>query len=525
MNTSVELLLAIFTGGIIGSGTFLIYQFLFNRGREKKLEKEATRVLNKARAEANRIEKKAEIKVKDWTLKMRRKAEEEREQERKKLEIEKENLQLRQSRQEDDFLKQTTLLEEQKKDLELEQKDIHLKSKELEKFILQQKDSTEQLTRQLEKVSQMTREEASSELKKILQEETRIKLIPQLKEIEDRLKKESQSRAKNILAQAIARQASASTSEQTTTHLAISGDDVKGKIIGREGRNIRALEQACGVDVLIEEGQDAIVLSCFDSVRREIAKTSIVRLVKDGRVHPARIEEVAAKVKSEIFQSMKSTGEEVCFELGIHNVHPELIQTLGGLKFKTLRGQNALEFSKKLAELAGAIMAEIGGDEKKAKRAALFHCIGLNVDHRVEGHYAQAGSLLAEKCREKSDIVQAILCHNSKEEAVSVLDHVIQSAFNLYQSLSSLKTSNIESFISRMKNIESIANSFSGVIRSFALRSGKEIRVLVDSSQVTDAQSLMLCSDIAQKLERELDHSYQIKVSLIRESRIIEHAK
>ena len=225
------------------------------------------------------------------------------------------------------------------------------------------------------------------------------------------------------------------------------------------------------------------------------------------------------------FQFIKEEGERACFEKNVHDVHPELIKALGGLTFKVSNGQNALQASMDLVDLSGYIMAEIGGDEKSAQRAALFHGVGLNLDHKIEGHYAKAGAEFAKKYREKPHIVQAILCHSSHHTAQSVLDHVVQTAFNLYQSLSSPKKTNIENFISRMKKVESIANSFSGIIRSFAIRAGKELRVLVDSSQVTDDQTSVLCADIAKKIERELDQAYQIKVSVVRESRIVEHAR
>ncbi len=522
---TVELLLAIFTGGLVGSGTLIIYQLILSQQRKRKLDREVNRVINKAQSEATRIKKTAEIQVKDMEIKAQKKIEQDYVEEKKKVEIASEKLQLMQTKQEDEYNRQIEISEEQQKEIEKQKKKLEERQVELKSLEEEQAEGLKQLNSQLEKIAQLSQKQAEQELKELLMEEVRLKLVPQIQKMEEEMRQESEIKAKNILARSIARQASVVTTEQTITSIPVEEDDVKGKIIGREGRNIRALEQACGVDVLIEEGQDAIILSCFDPVRRSIAETAIHRLIKDGRVHPVRIEEVVEKVKSEIFNQMKEDGEQACLDLNIHDVHPEILQTLGGLKFKTLKGQNALKTSVDLAFLAGHVMSEIDEDELSARRAALFHCIGLNVDHRVKGNYAQVGADFIKKYREKPHVIQAVRCHNSNIPAETVLDHVLQTSFNLYQSLPSTKKFNVEGFINRMKHIESIANSFSGVIRSYAIRSGKEVRVIVDSSKVTDDQTIMLCSDIVKKLEKELDMSYSLKVSVIRESRIVEHAR
>ena len=513
-----------FSGMLIGSFIFYIYQVFFKRKREKFLQREVNRILNKAKSEAYRIEKKAEIQSRDFKLKMKKETEERMQSEMKKLEEESKKLQILESELEEDYSHKTKHLETRVREYEESQKYIKEKTQNLDSLQEKRQKKIKELSQRLESISEMSQEEAKKELKKTLEEEVKTSLAPQLKKIEDDLKKESDEKCRSILASALARQASAVTTEKTIERLTVSGDDDKGKIIGREGRNIRALEYACGVDILIEEGQGSILICCFDPIRREVAKRSITLLIKHGRVHPSRIEEIVEKVKTEIFSSIKEEGERVCFELNVHDVHPEIIKTLGGLSFKTIDGQNALESCQQMARLAGHIMSEIGGDDKKAKRAALLMCIGLNLDHRVDGSYAEAGAQFCKSHREKQDIVHAILCHTSQVEAQSVLDHVVQTTFNLYQSLSGSKKTNIESFITRMKKVESIANSFSGVMRSFAIQSGKELRVLVDSSHVTDDQTRVLCMDIAKKIEREFNH-HQIRVSVIRESRIIEHAR
>ena len=522
---TLGLLLAIFTGGVIGSGTLIVYQLIFSQQRKKKLDREVNRILNKAQSEATRIKKSAEIQIKDIELKSQRKMDKDHSAEKRKIQAEYERVQMTQTKQENEHSKKIEILKEQEKDLEQQKKNLEERQAQIEALEQQQQKGLKELTHQLEKTAQLSQEQAEEELKEFLKEEVKLKLASHIQKMEKDVRRESEMKAKNILARSIARQASAVTTEQTVTSIPVEEDDVKGKIIGREGRNIRALEQACGVDVLIEEGQDAIILSCFDPVRRAIAETTIQRLIKDGRVHPVRIEEVVEKVKSEIFNQMKEDGEQACFDLNIHDLHPEILNSLGGLKFKNLKGQNALKTSVDMALLAGHMMSELNEDEALARRAGLLHCIGLNVDHRIKGSYAQAGADFIKKYREKSHIVQAVRCHNSDISAESILDHVLQTSFNLYQSLPSTKRFNVEGFISRMKHIESIANSFAGVIRSYAIRSGKEVRVIVDSSKVTDDQTIMLCSDIIKKLERELDMSYSLKVSVIRESRIIEHAR
>ena len=522
---TTALLLAIFTGGLFGSGSFIIYQLLSNKQRKKKLDRELNRIINKAQSEATRIKKTAEVQAKDTEIKTQKKIEKEYLDKKRETQVESEKLQLLQTKKENEYERKLEVLEEQQKEVVQQKKNLEERQTQLKILEEEQKEELKKLHNQLESIAQISQKQAEEELKELIKEEVRLNLAPQVQKMEEDMKKESEMKAKNILARSIARQASVVTTEQTITSIPVEEDDVKGKIIGREGRNIRALEQACGVDVLIEEGQDAIILSCFDPVRRFIAETAIHQLIKDGRIHPVRIEEVVDKVKVEIFNQMKEDGEQACFDLNIHDVHPEILQTLGGLKFKTLKGQNALKTSMDLALLAGHIMSELNEDEVSARRAALFHCIGLNVDHKIKGNYAQVGANFIKKYREKPHIVQAVRSHSSNVPAETLLDHILQASFNLYQSLPSTKKFNVEGFINRMKRVESIANSFSGVIRSYAIRSGKELRVIVDSSRVTDDQTIMLCSDIVKKLERELDMSYSLKVSVIRESRIIEHAR
>jgi ribonuclease Y len=300
---------------------------------------------------------------------------------------------------------------------------------------------------------------------------------------------------------------------------------MKGKIIGREGRNIRALEAACGVDLIIDETPETVIISSFDPVRREVARRSLEKLMEDGRVHPARIEEVVEKVKSELFASMREEGEKVCFELGVHNVNPNIIKALGGLKYRQGDGQNLLAYSQEVANLAGLIAEEIGADEKAARRAGLLHAIGRALDHTFEGSSAQAGAEFCKRNGEKDEIVHAIRAHSDEVKPESALAHIVQSAYNLARSRPGARRANLDTFIRRLSDLESVANSFDGVARTYAIQSGKEIRVIVDSGKVTDDQATMLSRDIARKIERELNYTGQVRVAVVRETRIVEHAR
>ena len=424
-----------------------------------------------------------------------------------------------------DFNRKTEDLESQITDLK-EQKERAVSMKEqLEKTEKKLKGKLEELNHRMESVANMTEAQAREEIKHNLEEEVKKEVSPKLMKIEEDMKKESEQKARLILSQAIARFASEVSTEKTTSSIPIKGEETKGKIIGREGRNIRALEAACGVDIIIDEGHENIVISCFDSVRREVAMKSINRLLEEGRVHPARIEEVVGKIKRDIFMSMADEGKKTCFDFGVHDVRPVIMETLGGLKYRYIEGHNVLKSSVEVAHLAGLIAGEIGSDEKAARRAGLFHAIGLGVDHRLEGSYSLVGADFAKKHGESPAICQAIRYHRGEVPAQSVLDHVLQSAHNLFRERPGARREVIENYINRLKGMESIANSFDGVIRSFAVRTGKEIRVLVDSGKVTDEQAFMLSRDIAAKIDREMDEAGQLMVSVIRECRMVEQAR
>ena len=382
-----------------------------------------------------------------------------------------------------------------------------------------------QLLKKLEAVASMTAEQARTELTNSLEEEARKAAESTLQQIEDEAKKDASKRAKQVLASAISRYASEVATERTVSIIGLTSDEMKGKIIGREGRNIRALEAACGVDLIVDETPESVVISSFDPVRREIARETLKRLMEDGRVHPARIEEVVSKVKTDISSTIKEDGEKACNELNITNVHPAILNLLGSLKYRSSHMQNLYKQSIEVGYVAGLLASEIGAKVQWARRAGLLHAIGRAIDHTVEGSYAEVGAEFAKRHGEKEYVCQAIRSHSGEKQAVSVLDNLVQAAFNLTEARPGSKRSMMEGFIRRLKDLESIGNSFDGVSRTFAVQSGKEVRVLVDSGKITDDQSKMLVRDIARKIERELNYPGQIKISVVRETRMVEHAR
>ena len=324
---------------------------------------------------------------------------------------------------------------------------------------------------------------------------------------------------------AVARYAGEFTSERVVSVINLPNEEMKGKIIGREGRNIRALEAACGVDLIVDETPEAVVISSFDPVRREVARKALEKLMEDGRVHPARIEEVIDKVKKDIFKTMKEDGDKAVFELGLHGVHPEVVKILGSLKYRNTMTQNVLAHSIEVGFLAGMMAGELGIDVKRARRAGLLHDIGKGLDHTMEGSHAVVGAEFLKKYGEAEPILHAVRAHHDDEKPNTVLAFLVQAANILSNSRPGARRQSMDSYIRRMEDMESIGNSFDGVVRTFAVQTGKELRVLVESSRVTDEQASMLSYDIARKIERELNYPGQVKVTVVREVRVIEHAR
>ncbi|MBO5505146.1 MAG: ribonuclease Y [Clostridia bacterium] len=378
---------------------------------------------------------------------------------------------------------------------------------------------------QLEKVASMSVEDAKNLLLKKVEEETKHQAAILIKTIETQAKEEADTRAKNIISGAIQRCAADHVAETTVSVVAIPNDEMKGRIIGREGRNIRAIETMTGVDLIIDDTPEAVILSSFDPVRREIARRSLEKLVTDGRIHPGRIEETVEKSKKEVEQIIKQEGEQACFETGVHGLNPDLVKILGRLKYRTSYGQNVLLHAKEVAHLAGLMAAEMGGDVAAAKRAGLLHDIGKAIDHEVEGSHAAIGADLAKKYKENEKIVNAIMAHHGDVEANSLIAVLVQAADAISAARPAARRENLESYIKRIENLEDIANSFNGVDKSYAIQAGREIRIMVKPEQVSDDDAIILAKDIVKRIEDEMEYPGQIKVNVIRESRAVDFAK
>lgn len=513
--------------GGISVGAVGLYAILKATGQKTLLnaEKEAEKIIQRAKGQVAKIERDATQRAKDFEIRARKNVEVEIRKEKQKIQQTEANIKEREAKLDREIRRREEQLNQKSRDLDESTERIQVSEKRLQDLEMKAHQQISDLELKLQSVASMTPEQAKNELLSAMTEEAQKEMSSRVAQIESEAIEEANRRARRILATAVARYASEVATERTVSSIPLSGEEMKGKIIGREGRNIRALEAACGVDLIIDETPETVIISSFDPVRREVARKALEKLMEDGRVHPARIEEVVEKVKSEIFTSMREEGEKVCFELGVHNVHPNIIKALGGLKYRQGEGQNLLAYSQEVATLAGLIAEEIGADDKAAKRAGLLHAIGRGLDHTFEGSYAQAGAEFLKRNGEKDDIVHAIRSHNDEVKPESTLAHIVQSAYNLTRSRPGARRQNLDTFIRRLSDLESVANSFDGVARSYAIQSGKEIRVIVDSGKVTDDQASMLSRDIARKIERELNYSGQVKVAVVRETRIVEHAR
>jgi ribonuclease Y len=377
----------------------------------------------------------------------------------------------------------------------------------------------------LEKIAGLTASEARKALEAEVRDEARKAAATEVKRIEDEAREQAQARSQMILGAAIQRYASEYVTERTVSVVPLPSDDMKGRIIGREGRNIRALEAATGIDLIIDDTPEAVVISCFNPVRREIAKLALTRLIADGRIHPTRIEEMVAKATEEIEQQCKDAGEQAAFDLGLGRLHPDLTRLLGRLKFRSSSGQSLLQHSLEVGYLSGVIAGELGYPVKTARRAGLLHDIGNAVDQEMEGSHALVGAMVARKCGEAPKLCHAIESHHGETAAVDVLDHIVDAANVLSSQRPGARREMLESYVQRLRDLEKIATDFEGVEKAFAIQMGREVRVLVENSRVSDEQARLLSRDIARKVEAELAYPGQIRVSVIRETRATDYAK
>jgi ribonuclease Y len=497
---------------------------IYKKSTEKKLGDVAARtkkMVDDATTECKALKKEAILEAKEQELKL--KNDFERESKEKKSELNKQEQRLLQKedmldKKEDSLLKKSDELEKQRKDLLNKEQEI---KKTQEKINHQH----ELMIQEIEKVAQLSKEEAKQLLTNEILDETRRDVALQVRNIEQTAKDEATTEAKKIISLAIQRCASDHASEITVSVVPLPSDDMKARIIGREGRNIRALENATGIELIVDDTPEVVILSGFDPVRREVARLTLERLISDGRIHPARIEETVEKVKKELDQEIKASGESAMFEVGIFGLHPEIIKLLGRLKYRTSYGQNVYKHSIEVAQLAGLMASELGLDVNLAKRAGLLHDIGKAVDHEQEGTHVQLGADLAKKYKESANVVNAIAAHHGDVEPKTIEAVLVAAADAISGARPGARRETGTNYVKRLEKLEEIASSFNGVDKSYAIQAGREVRVIVKPEQIDDAQAMFLAKDIAKKIEAELEYPGQIKVNVIRESRSVEYAK
>ena len=383
----------------------------------------------------------------------------------------------------------------------------------------------EQRLQELERISGLTSEQAKEYLLKIVEDEVKHESAVMIKEMENRAKEEADKKAKEYVVNAIQKCAADHVSETTISVVQLPNDEMKGRIIGREGRNIRTLETMTGVDLIIDDTPEAVVLSGFDPIRREVARIALEKLIVDGRIHPARIEEMVEKAQKEVETMIREEGEAAALEVGVHGIHPELIRLLGRMKFRTSYGQNALKHSIEVAQLSGLLAGEIGVDIRMAKRAGLLHDIGKSIDHEIEGSHVQIGADLCKKYKESATVINAVESHHGDVEPETLIACIVQAADTISAARPGARRETLETYTNRLKQLEDISNSFKGVDKSFAIQAGREIRIMVVPEKVSDADMVLMARDISKQIEAEMEYPGQIKVSVIRESRAVDYAK
>ncbi len=477
-------------------------------------EAEATRIVNEAYKSAESKKREALVETKEEILKA--KNEYEREEKERRADLQKQERRLQQK--EETLDRKTDNIE--KKEEQLSHKLAKLEATQAE---AEQLKNAQMET--LERISGLTAEEAKSYLLQQLEEDVTHESAMKIKEIEARFKDEADTKAREIISLAIQRCAADHVAEATVSVVPLPNDEMKGRIIGREGRNIRTLETLTGVDLIIDDTPEAITVSCFDPVRREIARLALEKLILDGRIHPARIEEMVEKAKREVDAVIKAEGERAIFETNVHGLHPELVKLLGRMRYRTSYGQNVLNHSIEVSHVAGLLAAEIGANVNEAKRAGLLHDLGKSIDHEVEGSHVTIGVELARKYRESENVIHAIHAHHNDVEPKTVVACLVQAADAISAARPGARRENLENYIKRLERLEEITSSFDGVEKSFAIQAGREVRIMVKPEIISEDQMVLLARDIAKKIEDELEYPGQIKVHLLRETKAIEYAK
>lgn len=506
---------------VLGIALGFVVAIIIANQKASKSKNSATKIIENAYAEAKTAKKEALLEAKEEIHQLKEKADAEISERRNEI-MKAENRILQ---REENITKKEEAIDKKVESLEEEQKNLQEKIIQLNK----EKEETIQLNnniaKELEKVAGMTKEDAKKLLIAKFEDEAKRDAAIIIRDIEQKAKDEADKKSKEIITLAVQKYAAEQTSEVTVTVVPLPNDDMKGRIIGREGRNIRAIENATGVDLIIDDTPEAVVLSSFDPVRREVARMALEKLIMDGRIHPGRIEDIVDKAQKDVDASIKEAGENAIFDANIIGIHPELVKILGRLKYRTSYGQNVLRHSLEVCHIAGMLAAEIGADVKIAKRGGLLHDIGKALDHETEGTHIKIGVDLAKKYKENPAVVHCIEAHHGDVEFKSIEAVLVQAADAISSSRPGARRESLENYIKRLQQLEEIANAFKGVEKSYAIQAGREIRILVKPEEVDDAKLVFLAKDIAKKIEEEMDYPGQIKVNVIRESRSTEYAK
>lgn len=490
-------------------------------GEQADIENQRRLIIENAIHEAEQIKKENLLQMKEEIYQAKKEAELEIKASRKEIDNEQRRLERKLDKVHEELNelkdKETALAAVEKK-LTVREQNAAQREQQAESLIVEQR-------RKLEQLSGISCDEAKKLLMDSMESEARMDAAKRLTKIESELKLEADRKGKNILALAVARYAGDYVADRTVSMVPLPNDEMKGRIIGREGRNIRAIEAATGIDIIIDDTPEAVILSGFNPIRREVARQSLLQLISDGRIHPARIEEVVAKVTNDLDVEIKEAGEKATFDVGVHGIHVDLVNLIGRLKYRSSYGQNILQHSLEVAFLCGIMAAELGMDVKKAKRAGLLHDIGKAVDHEVEGSHAAIGRDLAKKYGERDDIVYAIGAHHEEVPPQGVLDILVQAADALSGARPGARKEMLQSYVKRLEDLENIANAFPGVDKSYAVQAGRDLRIVVDSHKVKDDEATLMSRDIAKAIEEKLTYPGQIRVTVIRETRAVEYAK
>ncbi|MGN0299646.1 MAG: ribonuclease Y [Lachnospiraceae bacterium] len=517
MNVFVAIALIILAAVVSGVATWLASDYWHKQIYAKKVgtaEEKSTEIIKAAEKVADTKKREALLEAKEENLKSKNELEREVKERRAELS----RLEKRAMNKEEALDRKTDALE--KREASLNAKEDSLNKKHLEADTL-----VEQAKKELERISGLTSEQAKEFLLESVRDDVKLDTARMIKEMETRAKEEANKKAKEYVVTAIQKCAADHVAETTISVVQLPNDEMKGRIIGREGRNIRTLETMTGVDLIIDDTPEAVILSSFDPIRREVARIALEKLILDGRIHPARIEEMVEKAQREVEAMMREEGENTLIEVGVHGIHPELVKLLGKLKFRSSYGQNALKHSIEVAHLSGLLAAEMGLDIRLAKRAGLLHDIGKALDHEMEGSHIQLGVEVCKKYKESKIVINAVESHHGDVEPESLIACIVQAADTISAARPGARRETLETYTNRLKQLEDITSSYKGVEKSFAIQAGREVRIMVVPDQISDADMVLLARDVSKRIEQELEYPGQIKVNVIRESRVTDYAK